>query len=414
MDKQGNLIRSNSVPLLNVLKPSLLAEPKRSETHSIRHEISKKSSLNQLSNDDCITIQSQLSIENQNSELKPFNNTSRQDIKLLLSPKKANLEDPVRVIKITEIIEINNKNNPEQLTKKQLSGDKNFDIFTKLNINKDRIKSIQNTNYKVSPNGSFYELNDMQPLIMPRVENVIELKRRNELLENEIRLMKEKFNETQILLENIKSQNMINSRAEPDFKDSFVTIPVVHNFSFITPDNPDFTLGSSSYGQNSSKKKKISVKIFGRTRSQSDNNRVKEKEIQHINWNIDEEEPNFTEQVPNLVANPEISLNQEEQKFDLDKFKFYLKKMNLSSANDSTFDCGNYSVVDPYFSSTATTATNQSEVNRSSSMPPAQMINNFNPNKDFYDSFRPAVVPKLRSRPQRILNNSKWTNPFGI
>ena len=38
-------------------------------------------------------------------------------------------------------------------------------------------------------------------------ENVCELKRRNELLETEIRMMKEKFNETQVLLEAIKCQN---------------------------------------------------------------------------------------------------------------------------------------------------------------------------------------------------------------
>jgi len=403
MDKPNNLIRSNSVPSLNILKSSFLAVPKLSEAKSSKHEISNKSSLNQLTIDDCITIQSQLSIENQNSEIKSFNNTSRHDIEALLSPRKVSQEDPVRVIKITEIIEINNKNNPEHCSKKTAVADKNVDIFSKLNINKERITSIQNTNYKVSPNGSFYELSEIPPLLAPEVESVVELKRRNELLESEIRLMKEKFSETQLLLEAIKSQNMTNSRIETP-KESFITIPVIHNFSFIRPpDDP----GTSSCGQNSQKQKKISVKIFGRTRSQSGSNRAKEKEPQQTNWNIGEEEPSYIEQMPNV----EMNLNPEEQKFDLDKFKFYLKQLNSSGVNSSTTGYENYPFV--ISSLPSTIASPSSAFNRSSSMPPTQLANNFKSNKECRDLSRPTVVPMFRNNPQRSLINSKWTDPIG-
>lgn len=295
------LTRSNSVP---VLFPDIADS--NEEFLSNKFDKSIKS-LYQLQNLDSITIQSQLSIESKDrtssSPLK--NRENKLEIETVQSPRLISRKltneqtDPYRVIKITEIIEINNSNNNNKNAKnlspsmtKKLN-DTNIELLSKLNIHKEKVKSIQNTNYKVSPNGSVYELNEkysspeisilkeasqgaipeiflqkppeesansVSTLIEKHNENSFdELKRRNESLENEIKLMKEKFNETQQMLELIKTEKTAAVVDNEILKESVETMPVVHNFSFIKPDDE---ITDSPVSQQ--KPKKISIKIFGR------------------------------------------------------------------------------------------------------------------------------------------------------
>ena len=98
-------------------------------------------------------------------------------------------------------------------------------------------------------------------------------------------MMKEKFNETQVLLEAIKCQNNISSSKNNNTnairQQNFCTmIPVVHNFSFIRPadETNNNSPSGGGYGSQPTKQKKICVKIFGRTRSQSGNRNGQETE----------------------------------------------------------------------------------------------------------------------------------------
>lgn len=287
------LTRSNSVPLFF---PDIIDSNEKILSNKFDKSIK---SLYQLQNLDSIKIQSQLSIENQDHKSSSPSKIceNKLDIETLRSPRLISRKvtneqtDPYRVIKITEIIEINNSNNKSDKNQQDTSNklnEKNIELLSKLNIHKEKVKSIQNTNYKVSPNGSLYELNDKylnpeikiikeaSPVVIPEIfiqkpecpkltttvekqnENCLdELKRRNENLENEIKLMKEKFSQTQLMLELIKSER---KAAENDFQQENVqTMPVVHNFSFIKSDEE---VTDSQIDQQ--KPKKISIKIFGR------------------------------------------------------------------------------------------------------------------------------------------------------
>lgn len=226
--------------------------------------------------EELIRIQSQLSIENNYSDLASSNlhdkRSENQNLESILMPRsvsrkiKQDKNDPCRVIKITEIIEINNKNIKQS---KQQDHQLNINSCYNNNRNDNSIRSIQNMNYKVSPNGSLYEVNNEQiygnPIVdmMQDLDNnepdVAELKRRNETLENEIKIMKDKFNETQLMLELFKTESMLNKPiVENHEEDLFV--PVVHNFSFMK---------QNSEISSSSQPKRVFVKVIGRTRSQS-------------------------------------------------------------------------------------------------------------------------------------------------
>lgn len=179
---------------------------------------------------------------------------------------KQDKNDPCRVIKITEIIEINNKN-----IKQSKQQDHQLNINSCYNNNRydNSMRSIQNMNYKVSPNGSLYEVNNEQIYGNPIVDmmqdlannepDVAELKRRNETLENEIKLMKDKFSETQLMLQLFKSESMLNKPIVENC-DEDLFVPVVHNFSFMK---------QNSAISSSSQPKRVFVKVIGRTRSQS-------------------------------------------------------------------------------------------------------------------------------------------------
>ena len=256
---------------------------------------------------------------NQNSNNKNHENHSNIE-SIFVPPRlvsgKINQDktDPYRVIKITEIIEINNKSNKQhnQLKQEYQPINRN-NRYNDSNIcDSNSVRTIQNTNYKISPNGSFYEVNNEQIYSNPAVElvqnldglepDMVDLMRRNECLENEIKLMKDKFKETQLILEQFKLEstrvNLPDVSENDEKKQTFV--PVVHNFSFMKHDT---TVSSSGLP------KRVFVKVIGRTRSQSND---KQKLTYNVNGkNITLDNANLDCETCGLEKNEPIYTNKQ-------------------------------------------------------------------------------------------------------
>ena len=276
--------RSNSLPLLDMKNEHVT---KRTFNASNGSEQIVKS-LHELVGEDSITIQSQLSFENH--ELMSSPNAVKPKSDETCPPKlisrKINQEiiDPVRrVIKITEIIEINNSSQHKNLDQEEIEMIKRIsnskELQTKsiahetFNESKDDDKK-HNPSFKASATEPIYmKSNFKMPTLSESLRNqedFEQLRRKNECLENEIKKMKDKVTKSQIMYEliRINSEKLAkitklkeDERIAHESKENYHTIPVVHNFSFINKEE----ISSS----NGTKPKKILIKITGRTRSVS-------------------------------------------------------------------------------------------------------------------------------------------------
>ena len=284
----NRLSRSNSLPLLDMMNEHMT---KKTFNTSNRSEKNVKS-LHELVGEDMITIQSQLSFENHELLSSPNNSVkTKSDENFLpkLISRKINQEiiDPVRrVIKITEIIEINNSSQHKNFDQEEIEMIKRISSTKEAHIksithesfkeskNDDKKHNLQKSPLKATTKPIYIKSNLKIPTMSESLmnqEDFEQLRRKNECLENEIKKMKDKVTKSQIMYEliRINSEKLAKitklkeeeEKTFHDTKENYHTIPVVHNFSFINKDE----ICSS----NGTKPKKILIKITGRTRSVS-------------------------------------------------------------------------------------------------------------------------------------------------